>query len=296
MNSENFNDDISSISINDMKISKTNSNNNISRMKSNSKMNRYYLPTINSNNSVLTQIYKNKKTHGPLYIFIDSQKKVPKQKSNRNRKPKQPYLKMYDQDNSQSNLRERQDYNVFNVQDQIIKDLMLQFKAEQNKKRGTKLQRRKMALNKLYDITPEFKKQYARVKRIKNVELGEYQENILTTIPAKSMEQGDIMDLVQKFKNLKKECDSVKPLPPIRVKMIEDHVHNKKSSVDLKKLNLKEYLEQANKPKDEFEKEQSEIKKMRSYKKIPKDRRNKNYDFLPLFLRESLKQNLKFHL
>ena len=104
------------------------------------------------------------------------------------------------------------------------------------------------------------------------------------------------MDLVQNLKNLKYECDSVKPLPPINVKIIEDHIYKKSNSKSVKKMNLKEFLQHTNEPKDEYEKEQRIIKNLKSYKVLPKFKRNKNYDFLPSFLRESLNKNLRFHL
>ena len=107
-----------------------------------------------------------------------------------------------------------------------------------------------------------------------------------------------IMDLVQNFNNLKHECDSVKPLPPINLRIIEDHVYNqnKVNKINVKKMRLREFLEQSNEPKDEFEEEEKLIKSIKSYKVLPKFKRNKNYDFLPSYLRESLNKNLKFHL
>ena len=64
----------------------------------------------------------------------------------------------------------------------------------------------------------------------------------------------------------------------------------------MKKMSLREYLEQSNEPKDEYEKEQREIKNMRSYKIFKKSKRNKNFDFLPAYFREALNNKLKFHL
>ena len=124
----------------------------------------------------------------------------------------------------------------------------------------------------------------------------DYQENILTSIPSKSIRQEGIMDLVQNLKTLKYDCDSVKPLPPINIKIIEDHIYKKNNSKSVKKMNIKEFLKHSNEPKDEYEKEQREIKILRSFKALPKFKRNKNYDFLPSYLRESLNKNLRFHL
>ena len=100
----------------------------------------------------------------------------------------------------------------------------------------------------------------------------------------------------QSFHNLKYVCGCVKPLPHINVKIIEDHVYKKNNSKSVKKMNLMEFLGQSNEPKDEFEKEERIIKNLRSFKALPKFKRNKNYDFMPFYLRESLNKNLKFHL
>ena len=173
---------------------------------------------------------------------------------------------------------------------------MNQFNEKVNKRRENKIIRRKDALNKLYEISSQCSRNMIEAKKCKTLELEDYQENILSSMPAKSMEQGGIMDLVQNLKHLKNECDSVKPLPPINIKIIEDHVYKKNNSKSVKRMNLKEFLEQSNEPKDEYEKEQKLIKHLRSFKVLPKFKRNKNYDFLPEYLRESLNKNLKFHL
>lgn len=252
------------------------------------------LPIITSNNPILKEIYKNKKEHGPLYLFTSGQDRIQRQKSKKINRYLQSYIKMYNLEKSEK--KETQDYNVFDAQDKMIKDLMSKFHETRNKTKLNKLDRRKNALNKLYDITPEYKERISEAKKIKSLDLEDYQTNILTSIPAKSIEQGGIMDLVQNLKTLKYDCDSVKPLPPINIKIIEDHIYKKNNSKSVKKMNLKEFLNQSNQPKDEYEKEQRIIKNLRSYKVLPKFKRNKNYDFLPLYLRESLNKNLRFHL
>ena len=277
-----------------------NSSKNLQNLKKSSKnliglSKKYRLPIITSNNPVLKEIYKNKKEHGPLYIFTSEQAKLSKPKQNKNNnRYAQSYLKKYDLEKTEN--EETQDYNVFNAEDKIIKELMSKFYEKRNKTKLNKLNRRKNALNKLYDLTPESKERIFEAKKIKSLDLDDYQANILTSIPSKSIGQGGIMDLVQNLKTLKYECDSVKPLPPINIKIIEDHVYNKNNCKSVKKMNLKEFLKQSNEPKDEYEKEQRVIKNLRSYKILPKFKRNKNYDFLPSYLRESLNKNLRFHL
>ena len=255
---------------------------------------KFFLPIIASNHAVLTEIYKNKKEHGPLFEFFPFQKKIKRPRVNKNNKNVLSYIKIFELEKSQK--EETQDFNVFNQQDKAIKDLMLQFYEKQKKKSISKLCKRKNALNKLYDLTPEINNKIIEAKKFKSLNLEDYQKNILASVPAKSMGQGEIMDLVQNLKNLRYECDSVKPLPPINIKIIKDHVYNKNNSKSMKKMSVREYLEQSNEPKDEYEKEQREIKKLRSYKILKKSKRNKNFDFFPAYFRESLNKNMKFHL
>ena len=276
------------------KPQKKESSSSLSRAKLLNLGKKFFLPIITSNNKVITEIYKNKRDHGPLFHFSPQYKKIKRAKANKNNKNAQSYIKMYELEKSQN--KETQDFNVFNQQDNVIKDLMLQFYDKQKKKNVSKIRKRKNALNKLYDITPEMNNQMAEAKKFKSLDLEDYQKNILTSVPAKCIGQGEIMDLVQNLKNLKFECDSVKPLPPINVKIIEAHVYNKNNSKSMKKMSLREYLEQSNEPKDEYEKEQREIKNLRSYKIFKKSKRNKNFDFLPAYFREALNKNLKFHL
>ena len=250
------------------------------------------LPIINSNHPILKEIYKNKKEHGPLYLFTSEYQKIQKPRVNKNKKIIPSYLKMYELEKS----NETQDYNVFNDQDNVIKDLMLKFYEKEKKKKISKLIKRKNALNRLYDITPESNIHMIEAKKYKSLDLEDYQNNILTSVPVNCLEKGGMMDLVQSFHNLNYECDCVKPLPPINVKIIEDHIYIKNNSKSVKKMNLREFLRQSNEPKDEFEREQRKIKNLRSYKALPKFKRNKNYDFLPSYLREALNKNLRFHL
>jgi hypothetical protein len=267
------------------------------------KKNDLFLPNISpQNNSILKQIYTNKELHGPLYLFTENQKEKEKELKKKMLKPKRRRLKysyINQHYNEDKNLfKEIQEFNVFNSEDAKIRDLMKQFYDKSNKKSQNKLNRRKVALNKLYNISPEYDSRFQDAKKRKRLNLDEYQNNILTSVSVGSMGKEKIMDLVQNFNNLKHECDSVKPLPPINLRIIEDHVYNQNraNKINVKKMRLKEFLEQSNEPKDEFEEEEKLIKSIKSYKVLPKFKRNKNYDFLPSYLRESLNKNLKFHL
>ena len=266
------------------------------------KKNDLFLPNISpQNNNILKEIYANKELHGPLYLFTESQKEKEKELKKKI-KPKRNHFKnsnINQHYNEDKNIfKEIQEFNVFNSEDAKIRDLMKQFYNKSNRKSQDKLNRRKVALNKLYNISPEYDSLFQDARKRKRLNLDEYQNNILTSVSAGSMGKEKIMDLVQNFNNLKYECDSVKPLPPINLRIIEDHVYNqsKANKINVKKMRLKEFLEQSNEPKDEFEEEEKLIKSIKSYKVLPKFKRNKNYDFLPSYLRESLNKNLKFHL
>ena len=65
------------------------------------------LPKIRTQNQILEEIYHNKKMHGPIHVFSDSNKKFKKPKGYSS-KPNFSYLKMEDTEQKKS-----QDYNVF---------------------------------------------------------------------------------------------------------------------------------------------------------------------------------------
>ena len=74
------------------------------------------LPKIDKNNHILNEIYNNKKIHGPLHLFTESDQKFQKPrgyKSNKNFS----YLKL----DKNANLKS-QDYNVCGYEDEQIKE------------------------------------------------------------------------------------------------------------------------------------------------------------------------------
>ena len=249
------------------------------------------LPKIENQNHILNEIYQNKKLHGPIHVFTESNKGYKKPKGY-NSKPNFSYLKMDNLANKKS-----QDYNVFGTEDEQIKDLVKKFKQEMKERQIGKLIRRKNALNKLYNITPEYDLKMKEARKFKSLDLDEYQKNILSSVPYNCIGKNEILDLVDTFKTLKDDCESVKPFPSINIKIIKDHVFRKnKMKKNVKSMRLRDYLNQNNKPTDEFEKEQKIIKDMRCFKFAPKLKRNKNYDILPIHIREALKKNLKLHI
>ena len=249
------------------------------------------LPRIDIQNNILNEIYKNKKLHGPIHVFTESDKKFQKPKGYKSNK-NFSYLKL-----DKKAEKKSQDYNVFNNEDEQIRELMNNFRQELKEKRISKIIKRKNALNKLYNITPEYISKMEKARRFKSLNLDEYQKKILSSVPYNCIGKNEILDLVETFKTLKYECDSVKPFPAINIKIIKEHILKKnKSEKSDKEMRLRDYLKENREPKDEFEKEQKIIKEMKCFKVQPKLRRNKIYDILPNHIREALSKNLKLHL
>ena len=187
-------------------------------------------------------------------------------------------------------VEEKDEYNVFSNEDHLIKNLLNQFKEKNEKDKIPKIIRKKMAFNRLYNITEGSSEKLKDVKKSKKkYSLEEYQENILKSVDANSVDQGEIMKLIQSFNDIKIESNNVKALPPINIDIIKDHVYKKKKILP-KKKNFKDMLKRKG-PLDEFEKEERLIKNLRSYKSVPKRRRNKNLDILPQYIRDIFAKN-----
>ena len=187
-------------------------------------------------------------------------------------------------------VEEKDEYNVFSNEDHLIKDLLNKFKEKNEKDKIPKIIRKKMAFNRLYNITEGSSEKLKDVKKSKKkYSLEEYQENILKSVDANSVDQGEIMKLIQSFNDIKIESNNVKALPPINIDIIKEHVYKKKP-VKPRKKNLRDIMKRQE-PLDEFEKEERLIKNLRSYKSVPKRRRNKNLDILPQYIRDIFAKN-----
>ena len=181
---------------------------------------------------------------------------------------------------------EKDDFNVFSNEDDKIKALMNKFKEKKAKDKIPKLIRKKIAFNRLYNITDSSIKQLNEIKkRKKKYSLAEYQENILKSVNVNSIDKSDIMKLVHNFNDIKIESYNVKALPPININIIKEHVYKSKN-ISQKKKNYRDYMIR-NEPLDEFEKEEKLIKKLKSYKTVPKRKRNENLDLLPQHVRDA---------
>ena len=199
----------------------------------------------------------------------------------------------------QSNVKIIKDYNVFETEDEFIGRIMSKFYINEGKKKPTKMEKRKTALNKIYGFTPTYSQSMRKAKLKKNLPLEEYQNNILNTfaINTKNIEQGRFIDLIQNMKDLRAESESIKPLPKINIKMIKSHVASK-GTKNLRQISIKEYLKRDREPMDEFEKENMMITKMKTQRcvnRTMRNRRNKNLDNLPQYLRDLFNNQIKYH-
>ena len=111
---------------------------------------------------------------------------------------------------------------------------------------------------------------------------------MIKAIDVNSIEQSQIMNLIQNLNDIKYESNKVNALPPIKVNVIRDHViRTNKNSTILRKKNMKEIMNSSdNIPMDQFEIEEKMIKDMKGYKSQPKAKRNKNFDKLPEYFRD----------
>ena len=191
-------------------------------------------------------------------------------------------------------FNEIEEYNVFSNEDKMIKGLMTQFKEKNRKDKIPKLIRRKMAFNKLYEITNQSDERLKNARKSKRLySLEKYQENMLKAIDVNSIDQSEIMNLIQNLNDLKNDSNYMKSLPPINVNIIKDHVINS-TKKEKRKLNFKEIMNPNNEPLDEFEKQEKIIKDIKSHKSPIKNKRNKNFDKLPEYIREAFSKN--FHI
>ena len=208
-------------------------------------------------------------------------------------KPKLPRTKIH------SNVGILKDYNVFENEDDIIKKIMYQFYVYENVKRPSKIVQKRTALDKIYGISPSHKNSLKNAKKKKYLSLEEYQNNILTSFSQynKNIDQGKFIDLVQNMKDLRIDSESVAPLPKINFKTIKEHVLSK-GTKNLKQMSIKEYLSKNKKPKDQFEKENILITKMmtqRGGSHFIRNKKNKNLDNLPQYLRDLFNSQIKYH-
>ena len=156
-----------------------------------------------------------------------------------------------------------------------------------------------MVLDKIYGFSPYHTQSIKKAKQKKYLSLKDYQNNILTVFAqnCKKIEHSKLIDLIQNLKDLRAETESITPLPRINIETIRNHVKTK-GTKNLKKISIREYLLRDKGPLDEFEKENFIINKLKTQKHIShvaRNKRNKNLDNLPDYLREKLDSQIRYH-
>jgi len=190
-------------------------------------------------------------------------------------------------------------YNVFETEDDFIRKIMLKIYLHENIKKENEKKRRRMVLDKIYGFSPYHTQTLKKAKEKKFLPLKEYQNNILKAFAKtyKSIEQSKFIDLIQNLKDIRAETESITPLPRINIDVIKNHVLTK-GAKNLKKVSIKEYLLHNKGPLDEFEKENlliTKLKTQRYVSHVTRNKRNKNLDNLPDYLKEKFYNQIKYH-
>ena len=198
-----------------------------------------------------------------------------------------------------SDLNELHKFNVFETEDEFIRNIMYKLYIRDKKKKQSEKVKKREVLDKIYGFSPYHTQSIRRAKNKKYLPLKEYQDNILLTFANnyKSLDQGKFLDLVQTFKNIRTVTESISPLPKININTIRNHILLK-GVKNLKKMSLKEYLLKNEGNLDEFEKENLLISKLKKQKYISPNsikKRNKNFDILPQYLKDKFMNQLKYH-
>ena len=257
-------------------------NTNRNSLKCINSRNQLSLPKMKTAKEILKEVSRNKELHGPLFRLTNSKSK----KENKQKKHKNFINHSLKSTNpKEEDYKSLANFNVFNSEDQMIKNLMYQFNIKKKHNKTNKLQRRQEVLNKLYGFSENFSEKVNEIKRQKNLDLTKYQNNILNALSMNMSDQYELMELLEKLNEVRNECESVSPLPRINIKNIYDHVYNQKSK-SIRKMPLRKFLEKSNEPKDEFEKEERLINKIKGVKVLPKKKRNKVFDNLPGYLKD----------
>ena len=183
-----------------------------------------------------------------------------------------------------SHLKEYLNYNVFNEKDLEIKDLVAKFDNQEKHKKINKLQKKKIILNKLYGITPQYLNLIKFAKNQKHLSLEDYQDTIITAFSSNGIHSSDILtDLYHKFKNIRTEIENVTPFPPIKIKNIIKHFKSNKKRKNDKLLKLKDFLSKTNVPEDEYEEDEQKIisLKLKKNNRVIPRKENDRFYMLP---------------
>ena len=238
---------------------------------------------------LLREIDKKKENNS---IFLTEDKKFQNEFKTARLKKRKNYSSINSYNDKGAKVLE--EFNIFNNEDNFIKDLMEKFNSKSQPKIPKK-EKKIEVLNKLYGIDPLFNKRMKLAKRNKLLPLEEYQANTFKILTKNDIGKTELFDLAYNLKHLRLQSESVSPLPPINLNIIYDHVYatNINRGKKINKMSIKQLINEGNEPKDEFEKEEKLIKQMMSYKAIHRGKRNKAYDVLPEYLKSALSKRFK---
>lgn len=250
------------------------------------------LKRLEKSKEILRTISKRFQNQNSLFITeYNGEVKIPFKKDN--------YFKNITRTKLRSDVSILQNYNVFETEDEFIQKILHKFYLHDKIKRQNEKNRKRMVLDKIYGFPQTHTLSMKKAKSKKYLPLKEYQDNILIEFARnnKTIEQGKFLDLVQNFKNLRLETESIIPLPKINIDNIKNHVLTK-GTKNLKRIALKDYLFKNEGPLDEFEKENIIINKLKKQKYISHstiNKRNKNFDILPQYLKDKFSNQFKYH-
>ena len=220
------------------------------------KRRRVRFPRIRSYEDVKSRIDSRLETDKNMSFFITDKYGIRVNKNDgkiRNYRKKTALKKV-------SRLKEYLNYNVFNEKDIQIKDLVAKFDNQEKEKKVNKLQKRKVILNKLYGITPQYLDVMKFAKNQKHLSLEDYQDTIMTAFSSNGMYSSEsLSDLNHRFKNIRTEIESVTPFPQINIHNIVKHFKSNKKKKSDKMLKLKDFLAKTKTPQDEFEEDEQKI-------------------------------------
>ena len=225
-------------------------------LDSNEATSKIKLPRIPSSEQLIIDIKSKIEINKHLNFFITTEKGLKINKSDTKIKNYRRRIQL----KKASVFGELLNFNVFNEKDIEIKDLIDKFHNQMAKKKINKVKRRKIILNKLYSITPEYNNNIKIAKSQKNLSLEDYQDNILLALNSNGMYSNECMgQLYQKLKNIRIDMETVVPYPKINFNKIIKHFKNRIKRKNFRMMSVKDLISKTKEPQDEFEKEEKKI-------------------------------------
>lgn len=260
--------------------------------KNDRKINKKRLKSLEKSQEILKNISKRFKKQNSLFVTgLNGEVKTPFSKSDL--KFHVPRIKL------KSDINILKNYNVFENEDEYIRKILFKLYIQENIKKKNAKQKKRMILDKIYGFSPNHTQSLRKAKMKKFLPLKEYQDNILSTFArnCKVMDNSKFIDLIQNFREIRAETESITPLPKINIETIRNHILVK-GVKNLKKMPLKQYLLKNTDSLDEFEKENLLINKLKTQRYnsyVHRNKRNRNLDILPQYLKDKFNSQIKYH-